>query len=74
MHLSSFEKYYSLRGKTRDLWYCSHAFVYIFVAFIVRYCSLANSGQLCYVGLHLVGLPTQCTIHLSLKTIILDHA
>ena len=36
--------------------------------------SLANSGQLSYVELCLVGLPTQCTMHLSLKTIIFDHA
>ena len=34
-----------------------------FSTFIVRYCSLANSGQLSYVGLHLVGL---CLVGLHL--------
>ena len=57
----------------RDLWYHSRAFVYIFIAFIARFCSLANSGQPSYVGLILVGLPTQCTTHLSLKIIMFDH-
>ena len=60
--------------------FCSY-----FVAFIARFYSLANSNQLSYVGLHLVGL---CLVglhlvgsslashsaHLTLKTIILDHA
>ena len=37
--------------------------------------STANSGKLSYIGLHLVGLPfSQCITHLSLKTIIFDHA
>ena len=37
--------------------------------------SIANSGQLSYVGLHLVGLPfVQQATYLPLKTIILDHA
>ena len=47
--------------------------------FIVRFCSLANSGQLSHVGLHLVSLHlvgSSLTTHLAyltLKTIILDH-
>ena len=37
--------------KMRHLRYHSHAIVYIFVAFIVRFCSVADSGQDCYVCL-----------------------
>ena len=54
-------------------------------AFIVRSYSLAKSSQLFYVGLHLVGLCVvglllvgsslaSHSVHLTLKTIILDHA
>ena len=68
----------------RDLWYHSCVFVYIFIAFIVRSHSLANSDQLSYVGFHLVGLClvglhlvgsslTACLAYLTLKTIIFDH-
>ena len=59
--------------------FCLH-----FIAFIVRFYSLANSGKLSYIGLHFVGLHlvglhlvdsslTTCLAYLTLKTIILDH-
>ena len=62
-----------------------HLFCLHFIAFIARFYSLANSGELSYVGLHLVGLCLvglhsvglyfiTCLAYLTLKTIILDHA